>query len=76
MSFFGCLFNEYIILYFCGLELKTKDEVVNRTIDSESEALNELKDIFNNIDNEDNIRKSSSIIGFGEYDSEINVLKH
>ena len=76
MSFFGCLFNEYIILYFCGLELKTKDEVVNRTIDSESEALNKLKDIFNNIDNENNIRKSSSIINFGDYDSQINVLKH
>ena len=67
MSFFGCLFNEYIILYFCGLELKTKNIVANRAIDSESESLNELKD---------NIRKSSSIIGFGEYDSEINVLKH
>ena len=76
MSFFGCVFNEYIILYFCGLELETKDEIVNRAIDSESQAQNELKDIFSNIDNEDNIRKSSSIIGFGEYDSEINVLKH
>ena len=71
MSFFGCVFNEYIILYFCGLELETKDEIVNRAIDSESQAQNELKDIFSNIDNEDNIRKSSTIISIGDYDSEI-----
>ena len=51
-EFFGCIFNEYIILYFCGLELETKDEIVNRAIDSESQAQNELKDIFSNIDNE------------------------
>ena len=40
-------------------------------IDSESQAQNELKDIFSNIDNEDNIRKSSTIISIGDYDSEI-----
>ena len=69
MSFFGYVFNEYIILYFCCLELETKDEI--RAIDSESQAQNELKDIFSNIDNEDNIRKSSTIISIGDYDSEI-----
>jgi hypothetical protein len=71
MSIFGCVFNEYIILYFCGLELETKDEIVNRAIDSEYQAQNDLKDIFSNIDNEDNIRKSSTIISIGDYDSEI-----
>ena len=28
MSFFGCVFNEYIVLYCCGLERETKDEIV------------------------------------------------
>ena len=30
ISFFGCVFNEYIILYFCGLENETKDIIAER----------------------------------------------
>ena len=32
MSFFGCVFNEYIILYFCGLQHETQDEIANRSL--------------------------------------------
>ena len=32
MSFFGCVFNEYIILYFCGLHHETQDEIANRAL--------------------------------------------
>ena len=30
MSFFGCVFNEYIVLYCCDLELETQDEIADR----------------------------------------------
>ena len=30
ISFFGCVYNEYIILYCCGLENETKDIIAER----------------------------------------------
>ena len=30
MDFFGCVYNEYIILFFCGLEHDTKDQISSR----------------------------------------------
>ena len=30
ISFFGCVYNEYIILFFCGLEHETKDIISER----------------------------------------------
>ena len=33
ISFFGCVYNEYIILYFCGLENETKDVIAERALD-------------------------------------------
>ena len=45
MSFFGCVFNEYIIIYCGGLELETKDEIADR---ADSQLENEL-DIIDDI---------------------------
>ena len=39
MSFFGCVFNEYIVLYCCNLELETQDEIADRAKIGESEKL-------------------------------------
>ena len=30
ISFFGCVYNEFIILFFCGLEYNTHDQVSKR----------------------------------------------
>ena len=45
MSFFGCVFNEYIILYFCGLELETQDEIAYRALHSSTKSETELDEI-------------------------------
>ena len=68
LSFFGCVFNEYIILYCCGFEHETQDEIADRADD---QFRNELDDIDNvssnneNIDNDDDIRNSHDTINFG-----------
>ena len=71
MSFFGCIFNEYIILYCCGLERETQDEIAKRALNSRTESQSELNDIIiNDNDYDDNINKSSTIISFDDYSSE------
>ena len=50
MSFFGCVFNEYIILYCFGLEHETQDEIADRANDQFKKELNDIN-TFN--DNED-----------------------
>jgi hypothetical protein len=70
ISFSGCVFNEYIILYCCGLEYDTQDEVANR-------ANNQFQNEFNDIDetssnnenpeNNDNNSQSNTVNGFGGY---------
>jgi len=77
MSFFGCVFNEYIVLYCCGLERETKDEIADRATIPESEkSFNkcELQPIFNNDndneefdENDNNINYSNSIISVNSY---------
>ena len=39
MDFFGCIYNEYIILYFCGLEHDTKDQISYRAETCESKRI-------------------------------------
>ena len=46
MSFFGCVFNEYIILYFCGLERETQDEIAYRAKNSRTLSETELDEIY------------------------------
>ena len=55
ISFFGCVYNEYIILYFCGLEKETQEVASLRAI---SEII-PLKDI-NSSENEDNVSKKDN----------------
>ena len=70
MSFFGCVFNEYIILYCCGLESETQDEIADRACFRVSERPmrnTELKAIINkedddNDENDNDINDSETII--------------
>ena len=66
MSFFGCVFNEYIILYCCGLEHETQDEIADRAYDQFQKELNDISTINNN-EIDDDIRKSDTIISFDDY---------
>ena len=66
MSFFGCVFNEYIILYCCGLEHETQDEIADRAYDQFQKELNDISTINNN-EIDDDIRKSGTIISFDDY---------
>ena len=49
-DFFGCVYNEYIILSCCGLEVDTIDEIIVRSTCLENIPLYNI----NNLDNEDN----------------------
>ena len=42
MSFCGCVFNEFLILFYCGLEHDTHNQVTNRSF-FESRMSNLLK---------------------------------
>jgi hypothetical protein len=43
ITFFGCVYNEFIILFFCGLEYDTYEEVSNRArISKLSITLNDI----------------------------------
>ena len=66
ISFFGCVYNEYIILYFCGLENETKDVIAERAlyIDNVPEKNNYELDINDNENenfNDDNKDKIKSL---------------
>jgi len=76
MSFFGCVFNEYIILYCNGLELETQDEIAERACVRESERpiiQSELKIIDDNETNnscENNCNKilpSNTVVSLDAY---------
>ena len=54
MSFFGCVFNEYIILYCCGLERETQDEIADRADSQFQNELNNIDDISSNNENDEN----------------------
>ena len=51
ISFFGLAFNEFIILYFCGLEKDTHLQIVKRSAKDEKSV--EFEDIINVDDNDD-----------------------
>ena len=78
MSFFGCVFNEYIVLYCCGLERETQDEIAKRAINQFQKELEDINDnddnddVFNDnknetIVNDNNIKKSNTIISLDDY---------
>ena len=61
MSFFGCVFNEYIILYCCGLELETQDEIANRAEKQLQIGLKDVDDSSSDYENdEDDNNKNNS----------------
>ena len=81
MSFFGCVFNEYIILYFCGLERETQDEIAYRALHSRTMSESELDEITknekddedeNDVDDNDEIvptiKMSNTVVSLGDYD--------
>jgi hypothetical protein len=47
ISFSGCVFNEYIILYCCGLEHETQDLIADRAKDSGNMDLIDPKELYN-----------------------------
>ena len=60
ISIFGCVFNEYIILYCCGLEYETQDVIADRANDTENiYSLNNEKLIDNNDEISDNDNNDS-----------------
>ena len=68
MSFFGCVFNEYIILYCCGLEHETKDEIADRAnnqIQTELENIDDTSSYNENDENNVNSIGSNFINSFG-----------
>ena len=47
IDFFFYLYNEYIVLYYCGLEHDTEDEIILRSLDGEIHNLRfETEDDF------------------------------
>ena len=71
ISFFGCVFNEYIILYCFGLELETQDKIAERAKNQFQKELNDMSTIIYNNENDDDIRKSSTIISYDGFGLEI-----
>ena len=61
ISFSGCVFNEYIILYFCGLEHETQDLIAERAEDSENMDLMNEKELYDIKDDIDESRRGSKI---------------
>ena len=57
ISFFGCVFNEFIILLFCGLELDTYDQISQRSI---SNITTELVIFEDNCEDEDSQNDSDN----------------
>ena len=50
IDFFGCVYNEYIILFCCGLEHDTSDAIIERSLEKERFSNNTI-----NIENDDYI---------------------
>ena len=60
MSFFGCVFNEYIILYCGGLERETQDEIAKRADNQFQNELDDNDDAFSGNENE-NVENGNNI---------------
>ena len=54
INFFGCLYNEFIILFCCGLEYETVDEIKKRAENTQNRILeNKINDDDSSDDSED-----------------------
>ena len=58
VDFFGCIYNEYIIIYCCNLEYETKDAIIERAFSLENSPITNPSNLDGNnyniiIDNQD-----------------------
>ena len=60
-DFFGCVYNEYIILSCCGLEIETIDAIIDRAISKDNIPLNNPKDFDDNNNDTININDDNNI---------------
>ena len=60
-DFFGCVYNEYIILSCCGLEIETIDAIIDRAISKDNIPLNNPKDFDDNNNDTININGDNNI---------------
>ena len=51
ISFFGCVYNDFVVLYFCGLEKNTYQQVSERAYKTEGQIF-DLQEIIDNNDEE------------------------
>ena len=57
ISFFGCVYNEFIILLFCGLQKNTYDQISKRSIIINSGLLKRGVDDINSSSSDSNSSK-------------------
>ena len=70
MSFFGCVYNEYLILYCCGLELETQDEIADRAEKQLQDGFKDINDSFSDIVNYENDNgNSNNLSGIKNFDN-------
>ena len=53
VDFFSCVFNEYIMLFFCGLHHDTKDEIISRALSIENIPTDIILNDINSIDDDE-----------------------
>ena len=45
ISFFGCVYNEFVVLSFCGLELETHYAISRRASDNDIDRIYSINDL-------------------------------
>ena len=60
ISFFGCVYNEFIILFCCGLEKNTHDQISRRA--ANLNELSELTKFDDEFDEDEEIGNSSNLL--------------
>ena len=51
-NFFCCIYNEYVILFLCGLEHDTKEKIIERSLSIENNSISVIELDNNTIDND------------------------
>ena len=66
LSFFGCVYNEYIIIFCCGLDNETKDSIIKRAGCSSNTPKSGSRILNDNI-SDDGIMHTNSLITIDSY---------
>ena len=45
ISFFGCIYNEFVVLSFCGLELESHYAISRRASDNDIDRIYSINDL-------------------------------